>query len=120
VASLENFGNEASETARQARESIDVLVEKVNTTVDNTNQHMDKVARRVTDNLDSLSQLLDYLNSAGRDLAEGNGTLGMLLRDARFYDSLLLTVERLGQAASELKVLVIQWQRKGLMSGVQG
>ena len=57
--------------------------------------------------------------SIARDLAEGDGAMGMLLRNSRFYDSLLLTVQRIGQTANELKVLVIQWQRKGLMSSVQ-
>ncbi len=119
VAELENFGKKASQTVQHAREALDTVTERVNITMDNTNQHVDKVARQVATNLDKVSQLLDYLNSAGQDLAEGEGTMGMLLRDSRFYDSLLLTVQRIGQAANELKVLVIQWQRKGLISSVQ-
>ena len=55
--------------------------------------------------------------SASRDLAEGDGTMGMLLRDPKFHEALLLTTERLGEAARELQVLVKQWQDKGLLSG---
>ena len=40
------------------------------------------------------------------DLAEGKGTMGMLLRDPKFYDELMLTIKRLGTAALEFQVLI--------------
>ena len=56
---------------------------------------------------------LDYFASAGRDLAEGQGTLGLMLRDPKFYEELFLTVERLAAAAQDLQVTVRQWRDAG-------
>ena len=113
--SLKVFGEEAQRTAAGARQ----VVAKVDATVDTTHQYIQELGRKLVGTTDRLSRLLDYLSAAGRDVAEGEGTVGLLLRDPHFYDELMLTVQRLGEAASELKVLVIQWQKQGLLSATK-
>lgn len=80
-----------------------------------TRQHIDVVGRKLSGNLDQLSRVLDYGIDVGEDLAEGDGTLGLLLRDPKFYDELILTVQRLGTSAAELEILIRQIQKKGIL-----
>ncbi len=109
---LAKLGEEAQSTIGDARG----VVVKLDHTVENANRQIEALGTKLALNLDKLSRFMDYLNVVGRDMAEGQGAIGMLLRDTKFYDELLLTVQRIGQAAGELKVLVVQWQREGLLS----
>ncbi len=125
---LENF-RAASENARAAVESLRAFAEDARTTgvqaqaligkldkaVDTTHAHVDVLGRKLIENSDRLARVLDYGVAIGRDMAEGQGTIGLLLRDPKFHDELMLTVQRLGDAANELKVLIVQWQEKGLL-----
>lgn len=115
IDNLAKFGQDAQAAAQEARQ----VLAKAGTTLDSTHTHIDDLSDRLAGNLDQVSRFLDYMTAAARDMAEGQGTVGMLLRDPKFYDSLILTVERIGKAAEELKVLVIQWQREGLISSFQ-
>ncbi|NLX13947.1 MAG: MCE family protein [Phycisphaerales bacterium] len=115
AATLGQLGEDARLAINDTRE----VVVKLDHTVENTNQQIENLGAKFALNLDKLSRFMDYLNVVGRDMAEGEGAIGMLLRDAKFYEELMLTVQRVGQVAGELKVLVIQWQREGLLSSFQ-
>jgi phospholipid/cholesterol/gamma-HCH transport system substrate-binding protein len=115
VANFKAFSDEAQKTAVSARQ----IVTKVDATVDVTRGYIEELGRKLVSNTDQLSRLLDYLNVAGQNVAEGQGTVGMLLRDPKFYDEMMLTVQRLGEAASELQVLVKQWQKQGLLGAAK-
>jgi len=112
VAGLRNFAHEAQQVTAGAKG----VMGKLDSTADTTQKYIDELGRRLVGTTDQVSKLLDYLISASRDLAEGQGTAGMLLRDPKFYDELMLTVRRLGEAATELQVLVKQWQKQGILS----
>lgn len=113
VEALQTFGEEATRTAGRATN----VLEKVDTTVVLSRDYIDRLGQKLLVNADRLGRALDYFAAAGRDVAEGEGTVGLLLRDPKFYDELMLTVRRLGEAAAELEVLVKQWQDRGLFSG---
>lgn len=112
---LTNFV-EFSKSMQSSAGKADALLDNLGAKVDGTYAHIDAIGTKFTENLDKLSQLLDYANSAGHDLANGKGTAGMLLRDPELYESLLLTTQRLGEAAAELQVLLKKWQEKGILS----
>jgi phage-related protein len=99
---LANFKT-ASQDAKAAVESFDKFSEKAGKMVEDTNLAVNDISKKLATNLDQLSKLMDNFISASRDLAEGKGTLGMLLRDPKLYDALMLTVERLSDAALELR-----------------
>jgi phospholipid/cholesterol/gamma-HCH transport system substrate-binding protein len=111
VANFKVFSDEAQKTAVSTHQ----MMAKVDATVESTRSYIDELGRKLINNTDQLSRFLDYLNVAGQNVAEGQGTVGMLLRDPKFYDELMLTVQRLGEAAAELQVLVKQWQKQGLL-----
>lgn len=103
----------ATEQFKQTTADARVLLAHMDATVDTTHKHIDELGKKLQGNSDQLARTLDYFAAAGRQLAEGKGTLGMFLRDSRFYEELLLTVERLKAAAADLQVTVKQWQNQG-------
>ena len=115
MAGFKQLSADAHQTATRASE----VLTNVNTTVTVTREHVDVLATRLVGITDQLSRLLDSFNRAAADLAEGNGTAGMLLRDPKFYEELMLTTQRLGRVADEMLVLIKQWQQKGLLSSVR-
>lgn len=106
---------EFSQSAVVIGRNVQQLTVKVDNTLDMTHQRIDELGKGLVTNSEKLSTLLDHMNSVGNDLSQGKGTVGMLLRDPKFHDELMLTVQRLGTAASELTVLVKQWQQKGIL-----
>jgi ABC-type transporter Mla subunit MlaD len=109
VADFRRFGQGLQQVQTDARKTI----ANMNDTVDMTRQRIDTLGKKLEQNSDQLGQALGYFASAGRDLAEGKGTLGMFLRDPKFYEELFLTVERLAAAAQDLQVTVRQWRDAG-------
>lgn len=100
----------ASEEARSVVTRTSEVVDKVDGAVDNLNVRVNAVAQAATNTLGAAGEVLDYLKvSAGR-LAQGEGTVGKLLTDERLYESLVLTVERIGKTIDEIRVLVQKWQ----------
>jgi ABC-type transporter Mla subunit MlaD len=104
-----------SESAQQTAIKVNGVATKLDATVDTAHQHIDRLGKSLSEDADKLGKLLDYGIAAGRQLSEGEGTAALLLRDPKFYEELLLTTQRLGAAASELQVLIKQWQDKGLL-----
>ncbi len=115
VGSLNAFAQQARETMTSAHG----VVEKVDATIVTTHEHIDALGTKLRTNAEQLSRVLDYVTAVGQQMAEGEGTVGMLLRDPKFYDELMLTVQRLGSAAGELQVLVKQWQTQGLLGAAR-
>jgi hypothetical protein len=102
---------------RVTARKVDVIADKLDTTLDSANTHINNIGDELIQLTDKMSKLLDHLVRVGSDLSEGEGTAGLLLRDPKLYDELMLTVKRLGTAASEMTVLVKQWQKNGLLGG---
>jgi hypothetical protein len=110
VEDLKIFGEQAKAVATAARGTMD----KVDKTVVITQEHIDTLGRQLTADADKLSRMLDYFIKVGQQMAEGDGTAGMLLRDPKLYDELLLTFQRLGAAASDMQTLIREWQAQGI------
>ena len=66
------------------------------------------VRDRLVPTLDAASELVDNLNRVSRDLAEGEGTAGLFLRDERLYEALLLSVQRITDAVDTLRRILLQ------------
>lgn len=111
--------NAFAEQAQKTMVSAHGVVEKVDATVVSAHEHIDALGMRLRTNTEQLSRVLDHMTAVGQQMAEGEGTVGMLLRDPKFYDELMLTVQRLGSAAGELEVLIKQWQKQGLLGAAR-
>lgn len=104
-----------SEQAQQTAVKADGVLTKLDGTIDTTQRNIDELGKSLLANSDRMAKLLDNFVLASRDLAEGQGTIGMLLRDPKFYEELLLTVRRLKETATDLQALIRTWQKQGLL-----
>jgi hypothetical protein len=108
--SIVTFTEKANTVADGAGEAVG----KLNTNLNTTQAHIDDIAMKLSMNLNRLATLLDHANSAARDLSEGDGTAGKLLRDPELYTALLLTVQRLGDAVGDMQALLKTWEKEGV------
>jgi phospholipid/cholesterol/gamma-HCH transport system substrate-binding protein len=103
-------------STRATATKVDGIADKLSTTLDTANEHIDDLGGQLVVLADKLSRLLDHLITVSSDLSQGKGTAGLFLRDPKLYDELMLTIKRLGTAASEMTVLVKKWQEKGILA----
>ncbi len=109
---LRIFGEDARATATGARTTL----ARLDRTIEITQGHVDSLGRNLNASAEKLSKTMDYLQSVGRDLAEGNGAAGMILRDTTFKEELMLTVQRLSGALLEMQGLLRHWRDNGLLA----
>ncbi len=110
MAELKSFAQHARTIASEAT----TLPAKINQSLDDANEQLRSVGTRIVGLADQISTLLDHLNEAGRQLADGDGTAGKLLRDPHLYQELTLTCRRLGKTIDDLQALVKQWREEGI------
>lgn len=113
LVSMQDFTNEARGTAQNANQ----VLETMQATLADSKEDIRTITRNLAVSSATLSEALDHLVAAGQQVSAGDGTLGMLLRDSKFYEELVSTTQRLGLAADELIVLIKQLQEKGLLAG---
>jgi ABC-type transporter Mla subunit MlaD len=111
AAGFRTFSQQAQQTATKA----DGVLTKLDATLDTTHKNIDELGKSLLANSDRMAKMLDNFVLASKDMAEGKGTIGMLLRDPKFYEELVLTVQRLKEAAVDLQVLIRTWQKQGLL-----
>jgi ABC-type transporter Mla subunit MlaD len=109
---------EAAAVFRAAANDGKALIEKTSTTVTNIDDTVERLARKLTGDLELASQLLTQLNTTMQRVNEGEGTLGLLVKDQRLYEELVLTVRRLGETTEELRLLMKEWQKRGVRVGL--
>ncbi|HUW83308.1 MAG TPA: MlaD family protein [Phycisphaerae bacterium] len=114
VHDLQAFATKAEVVADDVRNITSTL----SGTATRTDQQLDVIGRKIVDNADKLSRVLDHLDEAARGLAQGEGTAGRFVNDPRLYESLVLTTQRLNEAIADLQNLVREWREKGV--AIQG
>jgi phospholipid/cholesterol/gamma-HCH transport system substrate-binding protein len=88
------------------------VVDQADAAVANFDRHLGDVARATLTDLEKAGRVLDQLQSAATDVAQGDGTVGKLLRDDRLYEAAVLTARRLAAVIEDFGELIKEW-RKG-------
>jgi ABC-type transporter Mla subunit MlaD len=101
------------DTSASLRTDVKRVTDKLEGAVDNASGRIDRMGEAVIPLLDNSADLARNLKEATRQLAEGNGTIGRLLRDARLYETLLISVERLTDLLDTLRRLAAKFERQG-------
>ena len=101
----------ASEEARTVVSDAKTLVAKMQGTVEHVDTEVASVSRDARDMMQRGSKFLDSVYNISNSVERGEGTLGRFVRDAKFYDALVFTTEKLGQAVEEFRVLIKEWQK---------
>lgn len=101
------------DTAVQVREDLDRIGGRVDSGLADANEGINEIRERLIPALDSTAKLAENLNRASRALAQGEGTVGMLLHDARLYEAMLLSVERVTDAVDRIRRILDRWEKQG-------
>lgn len=99
-----------NEAATDVRE----LVATSKDAVANTELRLERFMQKATTSLETLGQAMSNLELATRQLSQGDGTAGRLLRDPKLYDEMLLTFQRMSSAVEEMQSLLEKWKREGM------
>jgi phospholipid/cholesterol/gamma-HCH transport system substrate-binding protein len=111
------------------------VVKKIDNTTDHANQLMGQVSEaavgikessvKITDSFentatkiqsaaDELSSTLRQIKTVARQVSESQGTMGQMLNDPRLYEALTDAGKNLSLALEQWRLLVAQWQEKGV------
>lgn len=90
------------------------LTQRLNELTASADAKINKLGAGLIDSTDKLSQLFDKLNEVAAKMNSGEGTAGKLFNDPELYDALTDTAKRLQLAVDDLRILIQQWQEKGL------
>jgi phospholipid/cholesterol/gamma-HCH transport system substrate-binding protein len=124
IASIRQASDDAKAVAEQAKALMargDATVDKVQTTLDNTNaavieyrKQAETLGGKVYDQLTRLGQVLDDVRAITAKVERGEGTAGMLMNDAKLYQSLVDSSRELSLAVGDVRRLIQQWEQEGI------
>jgi phospholipid/cholesterol/gamma-HCH transport system substrate-binding protein len=100
-----------AQDARQLVSDGRTLIAKATGTVERLDGEIATVGRDARNTLEKGSRLMDSLYEITSTVSRGEGTLGRLVHDAKLYDAMVFTAERLGHAVEEFRLLIQDWQK---------
>lgn len=102
--SIEAFGASSERIAQ----SVETGVGDVREDFDKSFSQLNTVLERLDNSAANLSRTLAYI-------AEGQGTIGMLVRDPRLYEAAVISLQRFGDAMGSLKVILARIEAEGFI-----
>ncbi|MBN2448104.1 MAG: MCE family protein [Phycisphaerae bacterium] len=91
--------------------NADGVAIKMSESLVNVDSQINAVSQQTIADLEQAGLALRHLTAITEAAANGEGTVGKLLRDDRLYESLVLTSRRMAETAEELRLLVKEWQK---------
>jgi phospholipid/cholesterol/gamma-HCH transport system substrate-binding protein len=118
--SLANLAK-ATASADEAMTSLKALAidaqktfKDVGTMAQTGSQRMDEIAKRLVEDAQGLSALLDTLNKAAIKIESGQGTLGLMVNDPKLYNSLVDAAKQMTQMLKDMQDLMDKWKQQGV------
>lgn len=100
--------------ARSLTTKMDTSLDNINKVTATADKSIDKLATRFTASADDLSATILSMQKTLDEIRNGKGTTGKLINDPALYDNLNDSVERIGKAADEFKLMMEKWRKEGL------
>lgn len=95
------------------------LSENLNTAIDGTEENLDETFRKLTAVLDRLDDASSSLAAMLRGMEAGEGTLGLLVRDERLYESAVVTLERFSELVASFQRITAKIEEDGYITFAQ-
>ncbi len=105
---------EASGRAAALAQQLQQTTRHVDTTVVNTNQHIDVISQQLNDRMEQIGKMLGHLESITAKIDAGKGTAAALVNNPQLYQSMQNTAIELNQTIADLKRLIEQWEQEGV------
>ncbi len=94
------------------------FVDRTRASLDTIDTRVNDVARRANETLDQASTFMTHLNVAAAQISGGEGTVGRLVMDAKLYESMVITADRLTLTLDDLRALLKEWREGGVRIGL--
>jgi len=107
---FEAFAAEAKETAREAKRAF----QGATTTVAATRKQIERLAEKLVEDAEKVSELLTSINKVAMKVESGKGSAGRFLNDPRLYNNLLEATRQIGELVKEFRELVRLWKQRGV------
>ncbi|MFQ5490157.1 MAG: MlaD family protein [Phycisphaerae bacterium] len=121
--SIQNFermtvdGREAFAVLRRTSTMLETdlatLADRLEAGLSDANTGINEIRARLVPALDVMAQVLTDLSKVSRDLAEGEGTAGLFLRDARLYETMVLGMKRMTDAIDTMRRILDRFEQQG-------
>jgi len=105
AANLREASERFMELAEHLKDESGRLSENLNQKLDDTDKRIETFLAAAVPVLENLDETSGHLERAAGDIAEGRGTLGLMLRDDRLYESLVESSERVNLLIATLQPL---------------
>ena len=92
------------------------IADQLNKGIDRTEQNLDRSFVNLNRFLENLDEAATSLATALRQVAEGHGTAGLLVRDERLYEAAVLAIERFGAVMANLEVITGKIKDEGYIT----
>ena len=100
-------------TAGRLETDLEQLANRLESGLVDANTGINEIRNRLVPTLDLLAQVMGDFSKVSHDLAEGEGTAGMFLRDARLYESMVLSMQRLTDAVDIIRRILDRFEQQG-------
>jgi phospholipid/cholesterol/gamma-HCH transport system substrate-binding protein len=110
AAKLDRFSSDLNDLSKQSSQTI----ADVRAVVNRGGEHMDQTVKNINSRIDQVGKLLEQFQSIAARVDKGEGTVGLLVRDPKLYESLVATADTLKLMMADLRRLVQQWEQEGL------
>jgi ABC-type transporter Mla subunit MlaD len=104
------------ETAETLRTSSQRIAESVETGTTELRADLDASFTNLNQVLDRLDTSALNLAQATQQIAAGEGTIGMLVKDPRLYEAAVISFERLSDSLMSLKAILAEIERRGYIT----
>lgn len=120
LASLANIREVTTDTKQAASDfrsvahtlktDIPLMTAQLTSTFDDLHSDLSRISGSVMPALDNLASTTAFLERIARAAAEGDGTVGLLLHDARLYEALVVSVQRMTDLVDTLRRMAQVWE----------
>jgi len=105
VSDLKDATEELKETVTLWNTESQKLADNLNAGIDRTEENLDHTFGKLNETLENLDSAAKNLANVLHAVAEGKGTAGLLVRDARLYEAAVVSMERLSEVMENVLII---------------
>ncbi len=107
---LQEFAVEAKKAATEANQ----VVKGVAKLTDDAGRHIEELMKKLIEDAEKVSKLMDTINKVALKLESGEGSAGLLLNDPKLYNNLVQATEQMSVLMKDFSKLLKEWKEKGV------
>ena len=116
VGAVKTAADDLKTTIEIWKSSSRSITDNLNSGIDRIEENLDRSFANVNDVLDTLDDGSKSLAAVLRQVAQGRGTAGLVVRDERLYEAAVLSLERFADAMARLQAILSKIETDGYIT----